>query len=178
MHFGSYPIRLNLPTHPQQKQHHDQSILHTSKPSPKSNAPPQIAHEIRYLSLFDNSYLRFFTGHEGRVTSLSMSATDDRFLSASVDGTVRLWALQQPTVRACVGKRTRSVYGTRHVPPTNANANKHQAIGIGHLPHAQGSPALVAFDQEGLIFAACARIQGPGQPGRHVLKLFDCRQFG
>jgi COMPASS component SWD2 len=64
-----------------------------------------VAHEIRYLSLFDNAYLRFFTGHEGRVTSLSMSATDDRFLSASVDGTVRLWTLQQPTVRACVGGR-------------------------------------------------------------------------
>jgi hypothetical protein len=51
---------------------------------------------------------------------------------------------------------------------------------MGRLPHAQGQPALVAFDQEGLIFAACARIQGqgPGQPDRHVLKLFDCRQFG
>lgn len=74
-------------------------MLHTSKPSPNSTAPGHIAHEIRYLSLFDNAYLRFFTGHEGRVTSLAMSPLDDRFLSASVDGTLRLWALQQPTVR-------------------------------------------------------------------------------
>lgn len=97
----------------QNKQHHELSVLHTSKPSPNNTSPGQIAHEIRYLSLFDNAYLRFFTGHEQRVSSLSMSAGDDRFLSASVDGTVRLWTLQQPTVRcgARAGGRRRREMG-------------------------------------------------------------------
>lgn len=73
--------------------HHEQCIIHTSKPPSDNN------HDIRYLSLYDNLYLRFFTGHTARVTGLVMSPSDDRFLSASMDGTVRLWSLQQPKVR-------------------------------------------------------------------------------
>lgn len=52
-----------------------------------------------------------------------------------------------------------------------------QSIGVGRLPNAQGQPVLAAFDPEGLVFVACARIQGQG-PNRHVLKLFDSKQFG
>ena len=49
--------------------------------------------EIRYLSLYDNRYLRYFEGHEKRVNSISMSPFDDHFLSASQDNTIRLWDL-------------------------------------------------------------------------------------
>lgn len=49
---------------------------------------------IRYLSLHDNKYLRYFCGHEKRVTTLCMSPADDTFLSASLDQTVRLWDLK------------------------------------------------------------------------------------
>lgn len=52
---------------------------------------------------------------------------------------------------------------------------------MGRLPQpATGRPALAAFDPEGIIFAACARIegQGRGQPDCHVLKLFDSKAFG
>lgn len=50
---------------------------------------------IRYLSLHDNKYIRYFIGHEKRVTTLSMSPSDDRFLSISLDNTVRLWSLRE-----------------------------------------------------------------------------------
>ncbi|ODM97674.1 WD repeat-containing protein 82 [Orchesella cincta] len=51
---------------------------------------------IRYLSLYDNKYIRYFSGHTNKVTSLCMSATDDRFLSASLDRTLKLWDLRTP----------------------------------------------------------------------------------
>eukprot|EP00164_Ancoracysta_twista_P018016 GFYU01030951.1.p1 GENE.GFYU01030951.1~~GFYU01030951.1.p1 ORF type:complete len:328 (-),score=66.53 GFYU01030951.1:330-1313(-) len=46
---------------------------------------------LRYLSLHDNSYLRYFKGHRDRVVSLAMSPIRDTFMSGSLDGTVRLW---------------------------------------------------------------------------------------
>lgn len=50
---------------------------------------------IRYLSLHDNKYLRYFIGHEKRVVGLSMNPSDDTFLSVSQDQTIRLWNLNQ-----------------------------------------------------------------------------------
>ncbi|CAL8135815.1 unnamed protein product [Orchesella dallaii] len=51
---------------------------------------------IRYLSLPDNKYLRYFPGHAKKVTTLCMSPTDDTFLSGSLDRTLRLWDLRSP----------------------------------------------------------------------------------
>jgi len=50
---------------------------------------------LRYWSLHDNSYLRYFKGHRDKVTSIAMSPLDDTFLSASLDNTVRLWDLRR-----------------------------------------------------------------------------------
>ncbi|MBW0510606.1 hypothetical protein O181_050321 [Austropuccinia psidii MF-1] len=52
---------------------------------------------IRYLSLHDNTYIRYFKGHKRRVVSLEMSPRDDTFLSGSSDDTVRLWDLRSPS---------------------------------------------------------------------------------
>lgn len=49
---------------------------------------------IRYLSLHDNRYLRYFKGHRDRVVSLQMSPVNETFISGSLDGTVRLWDLR------------------------------------------------------------------------------------
>jgi COMPASS component SWD2 len=46
---------------------------------------------IRYLSTHDNSYLRYFEGHEDNVTCLALHPGNDNFLSCSEDNTVRLW---------------------------------------------------------------------------------------
>ncbi|GAA6010991.1 hypothetical protein JCM10207_005460 [Rhodosporidiobolus poonsookiae] len=50
--------------------------------------------DIRYLSLHDNNYLRYFKGHTKQVVSLAMSPQDDTFLSGATDDTVRLWDLR------------------------------------------------------------------------------------
>ncbi|KAL5015434.1 hypothetical protein ScPMuIL_009704 [Solemya velum] len=49
---------------------------------------------IRYLSLHDNKYIRYFPGHTKKVVSLCMSPINDSFLSGSLDKTIRLWDLR------------------------------------------------------------------------------------
>nr|CAB3267731.1 WD repeat-containing protein 82-like [Phallusia mammillata] len=55
---------------------------------------------IRYQSLHDNKYIRYFPGHTKRVVCLCMSPVDDSFLSGSLDKTIRLWDLRS---QSCQG---------------------------------------------------------------------------
>ena len=41
--------------------------------------------------MHDNHYVRYFKGHKKQVICLEISPTDEQFLSASLDDTVRLW---------------------------------------------------------------------------------------
>eukprot|EP00192_Tetraselmis_astigmatica_P014008 CAMPEP_0117677744 /NCGR_PEP_ID=MMETSP0804-20121206/16907_1 /TAXON_ID=1074897 /ORGANISM="Tetraselmis astigmatica, Strain CCMP880" /LENGTH=312 /DNA_ID=CAMNT_0005487045 /DNA_START=316 /DNA_END=1255 /DNA_ORIENTATION=+ len=66
--------------------HHPNSVIYASN---KGND-----HSIRYLSLFDNRYLRYFSGHTERVTSLCISPRADLFMSCSLDKSMRLWDLR------------------------------------------------------------------------------------
>ena len=93
---------------------------------------------IRYLSLHDNRYLRFFKGHTDRVVALEMSPKEDTFASASADDTVRLWDL-----------RTTDCTGV--------------------IRFAGGHRAAIAFDLQGMVFAASG---GGGQT-----KLYDVRAY-
>jgi COMPASS component SWD2 len=45
---------------------------------------------IRYLTTHDNSFVRYFEGHEGAVTCLAMHPGSDDFISCSKDNTIRL----------------------------------------------------------------------------------------
>lgn len=67
--------------------HHSTSILYAST---------KVDDGIRYLSMHDNSFIRYFRGHEGRVTSLSLSPGNDQFLSASLDNTIKMWDCRSP----------------------------------------------------------------------------------
>jgi len=60
---------------------------------------------IRFLSLHDNKYLRYFPGHTQKVVTLCMSPIDDTFLSGSLDKTIRLWDL-----------RSQNCQGLMHLP--------------------------------------------------------------
>ncbi|KAH3765470.1 Wdr82 protein [Pelomyxa schiedti] len=68
--------------------HHSNNIIYASK-----NGWDET---IRYHSLHDNRYLMYFKGHRESVVSLSMSPSNDTFLSGSVDKTVRMWDLRTP----------------------------------------------------------------------------------
>ncbi|KAK5136985.1 hypothetical protein LTR08_001492 [Meristemomyces frigidus] len=67
--------------------HHSTSIIYASTKQDDG---------IRYLSMHDNSFIRYFRGHTGRVTSLSVSPGGDQFLSAAMDNTVKLWDTRSP----------------------------------------------------------------------------------
>ncbi|KAJ8046554.1 WD repeat-containing protein 82 [Holothuria leucospilota] len=64
---------------------------------------------IRYLSLHDNKYLRYFPGHTKKVVSLSMSPVDDSFLSGSLDKSLRLWDLRSPNCQGLMHLQGRPV---------------------------------------------------------------------
>ncbi|KAG3068762.1 Endo-beta-1,6-galactanase [Phytophthora cactorum] len=81
-------------------------------------------HRIRYHSFFDNKFLRYYTGHTDRVTSLMMHPTADQFLSAGMDGTIRLWDIRNFD--------TTAIIRTDHLP-------------VSHV--------CAAYDQEGVVFA-------------------------
>ncbi|KAF5716597.1 histone methyltransferase [Fusarium globosum] len=53
-----------------------------------------LVNAIRYLATHDNSFIRYFEGHEGPVTSLAVHPGSDNFISCSHDNTVRLWDTQ------------------------------------------------------------------------------------
>jgi len=79
--------------------HSNRNVLHASK-NDWNDA-------IRYLSLNECSYLRYFTGHRGQVVSLSLQPGEDMFMSASDDNTVKLWDLRQTANTASIHKRKR-----------------------------------------------------------------------
>ncbi|BGP20720.1 hypothetical protein JCM10213_001036 [Rhodosporidiobolus nylandii] len=66
----------------------------THKSSAVIHASTKGNDDIRYLSLHDNNYLRYFKGHQKQVVSISMSPQDDGFLSGAADDTVRMWDLR------------------------------------------------------------------------------------
>jgi COMPASS component SWD2 len=55
---------------------------------------------IRYMSTYDNKFIRYFNGHKRKVTNIEVSPQDDSFLSCSLDNSVRLWALDTPKCAA------------------------------------------------------------------------------
>jgi len=91
-------------------------------------------HSVTYASVYDNTVLRTFSGHSSKVTNLSMSPVDDRFLSSSDDRTIRLWDIQQP---GCIAM-------------------------IPHIPNGiSGATAPYAcFDSTGLVFAVTTSLPG------------------
>ena len=68
--------------------HHPLAVLHAAA---KGGA---LAGRVSYHSLQENRIVRTFEGHTDFVTSISMSPADDAFLTASRDGTWKLWDLR------------------------------------------------------------------------------------
>jgi WD40 repeat protein len=109
---------------------------------------------IRYLSLHDNKYLRYFKGHRDRVCALSMAPRDDSFLSAAMDRTVRLWDL-----------RTNVCQGLLHVPMPSPPSSSAASSSAAHKHLPAGGKVLVAHDPEGMVFAVAT--------SPNIVKLYD-----
>ena len=70
--------------------------------------------------MHDNSYLRYFEGHEQTVTCLSLHPGQDNFLSCSEDNTVRIW--DAGTKNACGKLLLNSAYLAAWDPSGNVFA--------------------------------------------------------
>ena len=124
-----------------------------------------------YLDLHSNAHLRYFRGHASRLCALSLSPSDDTFVSAAVDGTVRFWDLRSPVATGAI-----DLPPTRRVPVGGIGG----VCGIGGRrgellpPPLQLLPAAapaVAHEEQGMVMAISA---GAGAP----LRLFDARAIG
>ncbi|XP_065175489.1 WD repeat-containing protein 82-like [Sycon ciliatum] len=73
------------------------------------HASTKVDDQIRYLSLHDMKYLRYFGGHTRRVVALDMSPIDDTFISGSLDRTVRLWDLRSQSCQGLMSLSGRPV---------------------------------------------------------------------
>ncbi|KAJ2157904.1 hypothetical protein GGF46_004159 [Coemansia sp. RSA 552] len=67
----------------------------TAQPGCVAYASTKINDTIRYLSYDTNQFIRYFVGHTARVTSLQRSPDQAAILSAALDGTVRIWDLDE-----------------------------------------------------------------------------------
>ncbi|KAI5963254.1 SWD2 [Candida pseudojiufengensis] len=52
---------------------------------------------IRYLSLSNNQYIRYFKGHKAQVSNIEVNPVQNTFGSSSFDGTVKFWDLKSPS---------------------------------------------------------------------------------
>jgi len=73
------------------------------------HASTKVDDSIRYLSLHDHKYIRYFSGHSKKVTCLCMSPIDDTFLSGSNDKTLRLWDLRIPVAQGIMRLNSRPI---------------------------------------------------------------------
>ncbi|XP_069141823.1 WD repeat-containing protein 82-like [Argopecten irradians] len=80
-------------------------ICYTHAANTALHSSTKVDDTIRYLSLHDNKYIRYFPGHTKKVVTLNMSPINDTFLSGSLDKTIRLWDL-----------RSQNCQGLMHLP--------------------------------------------------------------
>lgn len=62
-------------------------------------ASTKVDNTIRYVTFHDNSFVRYFKGHEKAVNSIEVSPLNDWFLSSSEDNTVKIWDIRSPNVQ-------------------------------------------------------------------------------
>mmetsp|Transcript_12221 Transcript_12221/g.16930 ORF Transcript_12221/g.16930 Transcript_12221/m.16930 type:complete len:357 (+) Transcript_12221:90-1160(+) len=72
--------------------HHSKAILCASRDAKGPNG--SFSHNVHYLSLHDNRYLRSFKGHKKEVTQIAMHPSNDTFMTGGQDRTVRMWDLR------------------------------------------------------------------------------------
>ena len=75
--------------------HHPNALIYASKPKgavPAGQAAQ--AHALRYLSMHNDSFLRYFVGHTAPVLDIGLSPVSDLFASSSADRSVKLWDLR------------------------------------------------------------------------------------
>ncbi|CAI4224519.1 unnamed protein product [Auanema sp. JU1783] len=84
-------------------------IRYAHNPTTAIHSSTKVDDSLRYLSLHDNKYLRYFPGHTKKVTCLCMSPQDDMFLSGSLDKSIRLWDLRSQNCQGLMQVNGRAI---------------------------------------------------------------------
>jgi len=140
-------------------------------------------HSLRYWSLHDNRYLRYFMGHRDTVVSLAMSPLDDTFFSGSLDSTVRLWDLRTDSCQGLLrvsGQPSIAFDNTGSVMACASESDKMQLLDMRVLdkgpfltfrftdPLTQGATCL-QFSNDGAHILVCSRVSD----GLYLIDAFD-----
>lgn len=108
--------------------HKELNCLYASTPGEEM----QVDDAIRFLSLSNKQYLRYFKGHKNQVTSIEMNPVLETFMSSSRDRSVKLWDL-----------RTSSPVGSLDVGQPSVIAHDPKgivfAVGLYPDPYSSGS---------------------------------------
>ncbi|EGW35212.1 member of Set1p complex, histone methyl transferase [Spathaspora passalidarum NRRL Y-27907] len=158
--------------------HSDLNCLYASTPT----EPQENEHAIRYLSLSNNQYLRYFKGHKRQVSSIEVNPIHDTFISSSFDGTVKLWDLKSssPTGNIEVGQNSVVGFDPQGV-----------VFAIGKYPGAESSTGILSiydlksFDKGPFLQVEIPTLQGQlwnsiefSNNGKHILISTDsCQHY-
>ena len=138
--------------------HHRQSIVTNSKLKGGNHLPGTLT----LWDVFQNTVVRRFAGHGAHINSISLSPRDDHFISASVNGEVRLWDLNSTR---CLGKCAVDIAASSSSSSSSSAAAAAAGGGGGHR-------SCVAFDNQGMVFAI-----GTGGDDGGMARIFDLRAF-
>ncbi|KAG2454675.1 hypothetical protein HYH02_000514 [Chlamydomonas schloesseri] len=82
--------------------HSPDCVVYASRKPGAPSIKPLDAHALRYHTLHNNTYIRYFHGHTAQVNSMCMSPKNDTFISAASDKTVRLWDVRTNICQGCL----------------------------------------------------------------------------
>ncbi|KAL1521158.1 hypothetical protein AB1Y20_022711 [Prymnesium parvum] len=143
--------------------------------------------EIRYLSLHDDRYLRYFKAHTKRVVSLELSPKEDLFASAALDDTARIWDLRSTDCTAVMrfaseGEQPAVAFDPQGVVLAAACAGQTKLFDLRAYasgpfltfpsePHAPKSFSCIKFSSDGKMMLQCTAPHAP-QPKVLLLDAF------
>jgi len=104
---------------------------------------------IRYLSLYDNKYLRVFRGHEKPVSSLAMNPKNDTFYSAATDDKIAIWDLNSP----------------------------HGALAVIDIAMLGLTAPSIDVDSKGMVFSVIGTPTQPHRDSLGLILQFDSRNY-
>lgn len=120
--------------------HKDLNCLYATTPTVNDD----VDHSIRYLSLSDKKYIRYFKGHKAQVVSLQVDPVHDTFITSSLDKSVKLWdiRLANPTGNIDCGNSCLLAYDPHGIMFVVAKQDGQNTMDFYDTKHFQNGPFL------------------------------------